>query len=74
MEDFSKTDLEKFIELYKSFGINCKIAKNDNGDNIIKLCGSGSYMYEDVTKSELFDGYNGFYSDIIFDKNGKFLK
>jgi hypothetical protein len=69
-----KTDLEKFRELYKSFGIDCKIQKEEEGFGIY-LC--GNVLYNDginYTESDKFHGYTQFYSDIIFDKDGKFIK
>ena len=59
------TDLEKFIDTYKQFGIDVKTY--EDSDKIrIDLNGS--------TESEKFDGYCGFYSDLEFTKEGKFLR
>lgn len=69
-----KTDLEKFVELYKGFGIECKVEKTDTG-SVITLACEGSYSHENYeTASDKFDGYPGFHTDITFDKNGKFIK
>jgi len=62
------TDLEKFIQLYESLGIEL-IPKNGspfNPDNF--------YLYLNNGDNDKFDGYSGFYSDIKFDKDGKFIK
>lgn len=62
------TDLEKFIELYRSVGANIKVEhKNDTGLQIIYLTTWDNY------KNDLFDGYPGCYSTITFDKYGKFI-
>ena len=79
------TDLEKFVQLYKEFGIDLKVNqvpnKHEHG------CYAGYYevylspertFYTDIdgvfTVSEKFEGFNGFYSLIWFDLNGKFVR
>jgi hypothetical protein len=59
-----KTDLQKFIELYQSLGINLKPKPDprDNGDVYLKL---------EVGDHEKVVGY-GFFTRIEFDSNGKF--
>ena len=75
------TDLEKFVELYRSFGIECKVNKiitlvEDDRVNhncsVIKLNASG-YSDEESTLSDKIIGYDGFYSEVVFDKEGKFI-
>ena len=71
------TDLNKFISLYKSFGIECKVMQ-ESGDSenvYIILTEDDTTMFQDndCTNSDKFDGYRGFYTKIVFDKNGKFL-
>ena len=75
-----QTDLERFVELYKTFGIECKIIEPEGIDSslnqkvkIIRLSES-SYLVDDATTSKKFDGYSGFYSEIIFTENGEFIK
>lgn len=65
-----KTDLEKFIDTYKHFGIEVKFYENEIGN--IEVCLSGSFI--NATHSEKFDGYGGFYSDLEFTKEGKFIR
>lgn len=63
------TDLEKFIDTYKQFGIDVKTYEKCDKIRIV-LNG-----WEDhSTESEKFDGYSGFYSDLEFTKEGKFLR
>ena len=63
------TDLEKFIDTYKQFGIEVKAYEED--DKIrIDLGG----WEDNSTKSDKFDGYSGFFSDLEFTKEGKFLR
>lgn len=63
------TDLEKFIDCYKQFGVDVKTYKQ--GEKIlIRLDGFDDYS----TKSEKFDGYIGFFSELEFTKEGKFLR
>ncbi len=68
------TDLEKFIELYKSFGITCVVVNHDGVNSI--FLGDYEHGYGDATKgtySESFSGgYSGFYSQVVFDADGKF--
>jgi len=59
-----KTDLEKFVELYKSFGINLKIEDDYNDE--------AKYVRLEETSDKLKCNWNS--STIVFDKNGKFIK
>ena len=65
------TDLDKFVELYRSLGIDVKVNATETGKDIT-LSESGGY--DDMTTSDLFCGYSGFYTVIRFDNNGKFTK
>lgn len=56
-------DQEKFIALYKDFGITLEVINNDQG-SFIKLD-------EDV--DEKFSGYTFFYSMVHFDEDGRFM-
>ena len=62
------TDLEKFIELYKSVGIDLAPRPIESGVHIGKMfLHLENYYYK-------FEGYPGFFSNIVFDENGKFVK
>jgi len=63
------TDLEKFIDTYKQFGIDVKTYEKDNTINII-LNG----LDKNSTKSDKFHGYHCFFTDLEFTKEGKFLR
>lgn len=65
------SDLENFVNLYKSFGIDCIINKKEN-EQVIILSGSGNTDMKETSSSK-FDGYGGFYSDVKFDLDGKFI-
>lgn len=80
------TDLERFIELYRSLGIECIVNRitidpQFNGRSIkpeIKerqAIHLGGDDYRDIksTSSEKFDGYGGFFSNIEFDMDGNFI-
>ena len=58
------TDLERFVELYNSFGIDLKV-EEDNADNTL-------YVTLNVD-GDKFKGYIGCGSDAIFDRDGKFI-
>ena len=75
------TDLERFVDLYKSFGIDCKVTKIYNEDEevwqneiilINDTIGSDSYWNVELTKSTNFNGYTDFYTSIVFTDDGKF--
>ncbi len=65
-----KTDLEKFIELYASFGIPLEVIQENNGQ-VIML--GESVKHSKHGYSEKFNGYACFFSDVRFDENGKFV-
>lgn len=73
------TDLEKFVDLYKSFGIECKVIVREEFDfnsahgphKAICLGGMGS---EEDTISDKLVGYSGFGAEVIFDMGGKFIE
>lgn len=59
------TDLERFIDMYKQFGIDLTYYTNKDGDIEIKLS-----PYD----NDKFDGYCDFHSLIEFTTDGKFIK
>ena len=70
-----KTDLEKFIELYKSFGINCVVEETSEYDIITLTADEYDEILSDVnTYSDKFSGNSNIVSQIYFDKNGKFTE
>lgn len=67
-----KTDLEKFKELYKSIGIELIVnIDNEKQQQFVRLS-EGAYTDAEATKG--FAGYMGFFSEILFDMNGKFIE
>lgn len=67
------TDLERFVETYQAVGIKLKVNTTEEGSFII-LQPNGERDDIQVTKSEKFDGWDGFHSKIEFDKDGVFVK
>ena len=65
------TDLEKFVALYRDFGIECVVIPGDTTQSI--RLSESDYLTDSPTTSEKFDGYAGFYTEIVFDLNGKFI-
>ena len=63
-----KTDLEKFISLYKQIGIELTPAKHE--DKIWVKLGDENSLYLD---GEKFAGHLGFFSIIEFSSEGKFI-
>jgi hypothetical protein len=63
------TDLEKFIDTYKQFGIEVKTDVNYIGYTEVILNDFGEYG----TTSDKFYGDFGFSSVLAFDENGKFV-
>lgn len=66
------TDLEKFLELYRSFGIELEVEKLPYQQHVCFGENSMSYMC-DYQGHPKFQGYSGFYTKVIFDKDGKFI-
>ncbi len=73
-----KTDLQRFVELYKSFGIECKVNQVDVPHQYSHMATKDQYIVltdgrsdHEVTSDGRFNGY-GMFSDIVFDANGKF--
>lgn len=61
-----KTDLEKFIELYKSIGIELATKDYDKKGSVFCTIEAGD--------NDKLKGYPGFYTNIVFDVNGKFIE
>jgi hypothetical protein len=66
------TDLEKFIDTYKQFGIDVKLNEGEN--SIVVFLRSPFADDIEATDNEKFDGYGLFFSDVEFSKEGKFLR
>jgi|Laugresu1bdmlbsd_1035121.scaffolds.fasta_scaffold18448_3 hypothetical protein len=62
------TDLEKFIDTYKQFGIELESSEDCEGNIEIVL------NSEDDERKNIYGGYKGFFSIVKFTKQGKFLK
>lgn len=69
------TDLERFVELYKSFGIECIVNSVAEG-YVIFLSPYTTKKYTPLfdTISDKFGGYEGVVSTVYFDVLGKFVK
>lgn len=65
-----ETDLERFVALYKSFGIDCVVSV----DGEQKLIILNDWTDLENTSSDKFDGNSGCHSYVFFDLNGKFLR
>lgn len=63
------TDLQKFIELYKSVGIDL-VPTTYNHHQCLTLS-TGETKINNASKT--VGGYHGFETRILFDKDGKFL-
>jgi hypothetical protein len=59
-----KTDLERFVELYRSFGIELTPKKTDKGITSITI---------EAQSDTKITGYYGFVTQIDFDADGKFI-
>ncbi len=84
------SDLFEFVKLYKRFVIELRIGAFEltkRRGEYAKLCGEYVYQIQMVssdslmvsmddhkTENEKFDGYAGFYSEVHFDNNGKFIR
>ena len=63
-----ETDLDRFLAFYSGIGIDLEPDNEDRKDDHITYC-IGSEI-----GSKVMDGYIGFYSDVEFDKEGKFVR
>lgn len=74
----NKTDLERFKDLYSSFGIDLSlnICEISGSDSIIRitLCDSDLRSDDKLTFSMMFDGFETCNSTIEFTIEGKFIK
>lgn len=66
------TDLEKFIDCYKQFGIDVKTFTNVYG--FIEITLSNENLGMGVTCDKRFCGYSAFFSTIEFTQNGEFVR
>lgn len=69
------TDLLAFTNLYKRFGIECKISDCEDGFKIVLLTeGLYSISTDVYTMDKKIEGFKGCTSGIVFNKEGEFLK
>ncbi len=67
------TDLEKFIDTYKQFGIEVNTFNNSKGN--IEIILSGFLMFDEEINPTISNKFNGFgFSNLEFTKNGKFIQ
>ena len=64
------TDLERFVELYRSFGIECKVFIE--GSDCERRIYLSNMSFDYATTSDKFGGYIMF-SEITFDVDGRFI-
>lgn len=65
-------DLERFVALYASFGIDVRVNTLKDGRKYIVLGDGQAAADIGVTTSSKFEGYPGFYSDVTFTPDGWF--
>lgn len=63
-----KTDLERFVELYKSFGVELESEIINYGEGKKEI-----HIVIEAGSNEKIGGYNGFGTSVVFDLDGKFL-
>lgn len=66
------TDLKAFLAFYKKIGIDL-IPEARDDDAISYKIGNPRFRDDEINDSTKFDGYDGFYSDINFTKDGEFI-
>jgi hypothetical protein len=62
------TDLEKFIDLYKSLGIEITVYPGDEGEVYFELF-AGAFRGD-----PRLTGYGGFHTRVTFSADGKFME
>lgn len=60
-----KSDFDKFLELYRSVGVEPKIEERNTGKTLI---------LDPLDKNDKIDGFGSFWTEIVFDENGKFIE
>lgn len=68
------SDLEKFIQLYGSLGITLNPVQDGDEINVLIVADAPCWKGEGTSYHPSFEGYSGFYSKIVFDKDGKYLR
>ena len=73
-----KTDIERFIELYDSIGVDVVVNKrfNPSGSKCTGqwiVFGGYSDMDRETTNDDRISGYSGFYTSLNFDGDGNFV-
>lgn len=72
------TDLKKFTNLYDGFGIHYSVEKLAKGESIHDFVINDETIVnispDNQQENQKIYGYHGFYTVLIFDKNGKFIK
>lgn len=74
------SDLDKFIDLYKGFGVECTLKSIDSemspdvGFEIWLRCSGNDYKEGETVNKVAFSGSFNRFSCISFSKEGKFLR
>lgn len=66
------TDLQNFIDFYKSIGIDCLVNERDGCQKIYFATTELDDSMQ-FTVSSKFNGFSNFYSVVIFDMEGQFI-
>ena len=67
------TDLERFLALYKSFGIDC-VVKERGEYKIITLCAYETFPDDVETINKRLNGRQDHFSEVVFNLYGKFVE
>ena len=67
------SDIEKFVELYNSLEIPLNINQEEDGRYFIIFRVADREFSNEATYSNKFTGYLNCYTDMVFDKEGKFI-
>lgn len=66
-----KTDLERFVELYRAFGVELRVQKTD--DESVQYVAFGYRVeHRDMDVHPSFDGLKGHYTIVAFSREGKY--
>lgn len=65
------TDLEAFLALYARFGVHLKVVESADAKLTVAL--GNMYYGDEHVPWDKWDGYGGFFSTAVFDKDGAFL-
>lgn len=67
------TDIQRYVELYRSFGIELTVRWTEDRSQQFLWFGHHNTIDKPFDEHKSFDGYSGFYTAVFFDRDGNYL-